>query len=431
MSAVQVFIAVSLWILMSSVVFAQAPAGLSATPEVRVLPLELNRSPDLVKKGNRIKLVLLGDGFKAEEKEKFFAAANKMYKYLFSLPSKLTGQKDPDPKINNGTTPFNYYYDFFVVVAVFTPSEESGSCMKGTDPVCPKKTAFRTFFNCMNIDRLTCLDPAGQAAAQALFAKVVPDWNIANVIINDPRYGGSGGNPSTTSLDSNAHEVVAHELIGHNFAHLGDEYDEPPYPGFPDGEEFNTSKESDPTKVKWKDIIEHSKTRQRAARALHAPVAGARYDKKKFFRPSKNCKMKELGQEFCSVCQRGIIHAIHDRINSIESFTPAVKQIKVEKDKNEAMSIQLIDPEHAYFKIKWSLVATDGTETVLDESSTRLNQQPTLEFTTAMLNTKGFRKPGKVKIKVTVSDAMPLATMPKNPVAPALEDSHEWELEMK
>lgn len=445
MSALQAFITISLCILMSSVVFGQTPPVLPEA-EMRVLPLELNRPVDFAKKKNRIKLVLLGDGFRADEKDKFFKAANDMYKYLFSLPkglvpSKSEGEEGSGAKIktDNGTTPFNYYYDFFVVVAVFTPSEESGSCMKDKDAACPKNTVFKSYFNCMGIDRLPCLDPQGHAMAQGLFAKFVPDWNISNVIINDPRYGGAGGNPSTTSLDSMANEVVAHELIGHNFAHLGDEYDEPPYPGFPAGEEFNTTKVSDPKTVKWQDMIEASEERakkrgvdvRKMKRALGAPVPGARYDKAGYFRPAKNCKMKELGQEFCPVCQRGIIHAIYERINSIESYAPLAKKVSVEKDKDVALSIQLIDPEHKFFQIKWSLIEKDGKETILNESTTASSNSPTLEFTTAMLAEKGLRNPGVVKIKVTVSDAMPLATMPGKTVAPALQKSQEWELKIK
>ena len=61
--------------------------------------------------------------------------------------------------------------------------------------------------------------------------------------MNDTEYGGAGGQYAIVSLDPNANEVIAHELMGHSFAKLGDEYTDP-YPSFPDIEEPNTEMDS-------------------------------------------------------------------------------------------------------------------------------------------------------------------------------------------
>ncbi|MBK6400031.1 MAG: hypothetical protein IPF75_17725 [Bacteroidetes bacterium] len=51
-----------------------------------------------------------------------------------------------------------------------------------------------------------------------------PQYDIINVIVNSPYYGGSGGGIAFTSMDVAAFEVFMHEF-GHSFAGLSDEYE--------------------------------------------------------------------------------------------------------------------------------------------------------------------------------------------------------------
>ncbi len=51
----------------------------------------------------------------------------------------------------------------------------------------------------------------------------MPEYNFAIVIVNDPKYGGSGGPVCASSSNEDSFEVLAHE-IGHSMAHLADEY---------------------------------------------------------------------------------------------------------------------------------------------------------------------------------------------------------------
>ena len=90
----------------------------------------------------------------------------------------------------------------------------------------------------------------GPAAYSAVMRNNAPDYDLSVIISNDPTYGGAGGIPALVSLDPDASDVVAHELFGHSFAHLGDEYADP-YPGYPNVEEPNTTTNGDPATVKW------------------------------------------------------------------------------------------------------------------------------------------------------------------------------------
>ena len=52
---------------------------------------------------------------------------------------------------------------------------------------------------------------------------------------------------------ASSREIAVHEA-GHAFSGLGDEYDSA-YPGFPDTEEPNTTRETNPASIKWRDWI--------------------------------------------------------------------------------------------------------------------------------------------------------------------------------
>jgi hypothetical protein len=86
-----------------------------------------------------------------------------------------------------------------------------------------------------------------------LLQNLMPEYDIVMMIVNDAEYGGAGGFPAITSINSSAPEIVIHEL-GHSFAGLGDEYDAP-FPGYPDVEEPNTTRETRREFIKWRPWV--------------------------------------------------------------------------------------------------------------------------------------------------------------------------------
>ena len=64
-------------------------------------------------------------------------------------------------------------------------------------------TAFSASFSCDGVSRLLCVSERAIAAA----ARDVPEYNLAVVIVNDTKYGGSGGDVPCASTNRQAAEI--------------------------------------------------------------------------------------------------------------------------------------------------------------------------------------------------------------------------------
>ena len=158
---------------------------------------------ELVKTGsdeNRIVLVIIGDGYTLEEKEKYYKDVNRMVDDLFREVT------------------FKSYLPLFNIYAVYTPSNDSGI----TDLI-EKDTAFGLYRapkgskrGIMPGDRL-----AMERALNLASSKV--DYPI--VIANDDYYGGLGGRYAITTRSLNSGSMVLRHELGHNFSNVGEEYD--------------------------------------------------------------------------------------------------------------------------------------------------------------------------------------------------------------
>ena len=158
----------------------------------------------------------------------------------------------------------------------------------------------------------------------------VPNWDAILVVVNSTEYGGSGGQVATYSLAPAALEIALHEM-GHSAFDLADEYEY--YAGCSSGEaghdqhaateptEPNVTIETDRAKIKWRHLIAAATTVPTTINAdctkcdpQANPVAvgtiglftGAHYAHCGAFRPAFDCRMRTIGQPFCSVCQERI-----------------------------------------------------------------------------------------------------------------------------
>lgn len=290
----------------------------------------------------RVDLLLLGDGYAAEEAAKFRADAEKAAGALFAVE------------------PYRSRKDDFNVRAVFSPARESGISN-------PRRAVFRdsplgVAFNTFDSDRyaLTFRDRAWRDVAAAA------PYDAVIILLNTRKYGGGGIYElyCSAAIDSaEAGYLVIHEF-GHSFAGLADEYYTSPvsYTDFtaPDVEpwEPNVTVLRDPARLKWKDLVrpgtalptpwnkDEYDTFSRAAQKRRAELLaggapeeelealyreerrgstdllkahlgvvgafeGALYEPRGFYRPAGNCTMftrDEVG--FCAVCSRAIDAAI-------------------------------------------------------------------------------------------------------------------------
>jgi hypothetical protein len=311
----------------------------AAVPERDVWPVFENGEPAV-----KVDLLILGDGYRAAEMDKYKADVERMAGHLF------------------GHEPFASRKSDFNVWAINSPAPESGISR-------PRSAMFRdsplgASYNSLDSERyvLTLDDRAWRdVAAAAPYDSVI-------ILVNSEKYGGGGiyGLYATAAVDSGfAPYLMVHEF-GHSFAGLGDEYftSDVAYEDF-QGDmtepwEPNITALNDPATLKWRDLVadttplptpwekasfeEASRKYQERRRKLRADGApetvvdelfrevqhemtarlgaekyagmvgafeGASYQAQGLYRPSADCIMftrDEVG--FCDVCGRAIERVI-------------------------------------------------------------------------------------------------------------------------
>ena len=292
----------------------------------------------------KVDLLLLGDGYTAEEQDAFIAKAHELTEALFS------------------TSPFKERKEDFNVWALAPAAAESGVSRPSTNtyrdsPLGATYDAFRSERYVLTFDN----------KAWRRVASSTP-YDFVEILTNTDTYGGGGiyGLFSTAAANSAAAEYLFVHEFGHHFAGLADEYytssvayEAPavivePY-------EPNVTALLDPENLKWKHLVgentpvptpwpkdayeEHSIATQ-ATRAqmrvdnvpeeeMNALFAytkeyseklfaaneykgsigafeGANYQAKGYYRSEQNCLMFTRTDYFCSVCSAAIEKVIDE-----------------------------------------------------------------------------------------------------------------------
>lgn len=292
----------------------------------------------------KVDLLILGDGYTADEHDKFIARARELTDILFE------------------TSPFKERKHDFNVWALAPASAESGVSRPSTNtyrdtPLGTTYDAFRSVryvltFDNKNMRRIASSTP----------------YDFIEILTNTEVYGGGGiyGLFSTAAADSEwAPYLFVHEF-GHHFAGLADEYYtsatayEPPET-IVEPYEPNVTALLDPGKLKWKQLVapatpiptpwpkaafeEHSiavqerRTEMRAAnvsedemnalfrytkqysedlfsKAEHRDAIGAfegaNYEAEGYYRSEQNCLMFTRTDYFCKVCAAAIEDVIDE-----------------------------------------------------------------------------------------------------------------------
>jgi len=258
----------------------------------------------------RYNIAVLGDGYRADDQAKLTIDARTLIRDIFEQ------------------SPYASYRGLFNIKVVQAVSVDQGA-KNGTAGGSPN-TIFDANFACEGVSRLLCVD---ERAVLAAAARDVPEFNLAIVIVNDTKYGGSGGDVPCVSTNRLAADILRHEL-GHNLADLADEY-ETPYSGYPACSRTNDCREPNVTlrntraNVKWLDWIPPATqvpTPEGAGVAGVGLFEGARYLSSGVYRPvERACKMRTIGQPFCPVCAEGLVRAFWNlpNVGLIDAATPA------------------------------------------------------------------------------------------------------------
>jgi hypothetical protein len=243
------------------------------------------------------------------------------------------------------TSPYSAYRNYFNAFLISIESIESGS----DDP---DSNIYRnTFFNSKySSGRVITLDAAGERRVDSLLQVHIPEYDIVIIIVNDTQYGGSGGSLAIASVNSNSAEIVIHEL-GHSLAKLGDEYSTS-YPGYPDTEEPNTTRDTIRTNIKWRTWILDSTPIPTLDQytSVIGLFKGAHYHTTGWYRPKYDCKMRTLGVPFCEVCSETLVKSFYTLIRPIESHSPTSSMIS---SQDSQFTIVPMRPSSNNLSIQW------------------------------------------------------------------------------
>ena len=346
----------------------------------------------------RINIVFLSEGYLQSQTNQFATNARTVLNNLLATP------------------PFNAYAGYFNAFTIFVASMETGADHPAASIF--KNTYFNSSYDSYGQARLITIPPNdrdstyanGKGKVDALVQSLMPEYDVSVLVVNDTEYGGSGGYPLIASVNASSAEVAVHEL-GHNYSALGDEYDTA-FPGYPDTETPNTTRETNRASIKWRDWILSSTPVPTPETAPYAAVVGlfegAHYYTTGWYRPKLNCKMKSLGVPFCEVCSEALVKSTYGLVRPIDSIDPPTNAI-ITLVETQAVTLMItrLQPNGSNLNAQWFTNnvampgATNGTFTI----------------------TASVLAPGTTQVRVDVTD--PTAKVRTDPNR-VLQDSRTW-----
>ena len=299
---------------------------------------------------NRLNIVFLSEGYTTNQLAQFLVAATNAANIL------VTNQ------------PFAEYRPYFNAYVIAVPSVESGSDHPNDGLF--KKTYFNSTYGYS--DYIMSIPPDdfdvnynnGQGKVDALLNTYMPSCDLAVLLVNDSRIGGpdGGGKVAIAAVSSSLGDILLHEC-GHVVANLGDEY-ATPYPGFPDTEEPNTTRETNRTAIKWNAWISTNTPLPTPPTSQYAGVVGlfegAHYHATGWYRPRLTCRMASpFTGFFCEVCSEALVLSLYRQVRPIDFFTPAGTNLFVTTTQPLNFALTVLQPAAHALSIKWLV---NGTE---------------------------------------------------------------------
>jgi len=269
---------------------------------------------------SRINLVIMGDGYRAEDQTLLRTRATAAADYFFS------------------EEPLRSYRNYFNVKLIHTISDSDGALLGDKAPT--KSTIFQSSFGADTSTERRLVVGSEAAVTDVLFQdapEFASGMDIALVLVNDTKYGGSGGRYPTVSAADAAVNIAVHE-IGHSFAGLADEYEYDSDPDlaaqfckfFPlqDWTEPNVTFYDNPSK--WDTWIDDKTLRiPMLDDHHHDGVVGMFKGGKCAFgyRPTSSCIMRSFDNPvFCPVCRQAMVLSIYHKVRT-DAFTPSQQSI--------------------------------------------------------------------------------------------------------
>lgn len=330
--------------------------------------------------GSGIHLVVLGDGYREEQQAQF-------RQHVETLVEKM--KQDPG---------MNTHFSAWNVHMVETPSVDSG--IDDNVEVDIRDTVFSTGYFCQSVRRLICGD---QSAMFGVAIDEYPNYDQILVLVNDSRFGGSGGHIAISSTESI--EIALHEM-GHSIAGLADEYVDQYIPetrisAFIEGQFPNVSTNTDSTRVPWAhwliddDVLGSAVTASTVIEPVVGIFEGAFYRDTGFFRPTQDSLMRSYDGVLGPVNSEQWALSVYSEARPILDISPVNRLVSIPA--GEAMRFW-VEPtfDSSIQSVDWAL---DG-RSIPDSGS----QTPSVSLSFP---------PGNYHLAVTVRDISGLIRQPE------------------
>jgi len=261
-------------------------ARMQAPPPAATVTTIVNNGPA----NARMDLVFVGDGYTAAEMGKWRTDAQRVIDGFLADPLFVANRASMN------------------VHRVDVASDQSGA--DEPDKGVYRDTAMDGSFYCYNIDRLLCVNST--KVYNIIGSVLAPDQrDVIVVVSNSTRYGGSGGEIATLSMNAQSVEIALHE-IGHTAFALADEYD---YGTCNQGAEPASSNVSlnGTRNVKWGRLIASTTAVPTSLgqypNGTVGTFQGAQYCNTGKYRPTENSRMRTLGYPWHAV-NEGLARAV-------------------------------------------------------------------------------------------------------------------------
>ncbi|MET9433808.1 M64 family metallopeptidase [Streptomyces sp. NPDC006551] len=375
---------------------AQGAMTTSVTEAATVVPVQTTGPAD-----KRFNLVVMGDGYTADEMSDFRADVDKHLNVLWSVE------------------PFASYRSYINVWAVEIPSPDSGvDCDPGLDAPARDTPLNMGFWGGCNPDSVQRLLTVDSRRAVAL-ADLVPGASGANrqivALANSDTYGGAGGSYATASGGNALSSLITPHEIGHSLGKLQDEYDY-----YARGVPGGTYSGPEPSSTHHTLLTEGQMRDQRAkwwrwlgekseSGGVIGRFEGGMYSTKGVWRPSAHSLMKTLGYAFDQVEREVMVQAISAKVNLVQDHTPNTAPVGADR----TVWVDTLHPVGGELDVRWRL----------DDRPLNTGNARTLDLRSLDL------APGTHTLTATVSDPTPFVRDPAVRGSAALTRTVGWRVD--
>lgn len=337
---------------------------------------------------NRIDLVILGDGYRTEDQAKLTSDANSFVQRL--------GNHEL----------YSRYLSHFNIKVIHVVSAERGADQGSYGA--ERDTALGATFWLAGIERLMGTD---SNMVMSVAASHTPEFDHLVVLVNDPKYGGSGGSYAVASTNLQSADIAIHEL-GHSLFDLGDEYPSSAAQSY----RHNISSSYFYAELKWADWVTYGTPLPTPSGNNFSDFVGAfefsaspgRY------RPvDTHCMMNNYNYDFCPVCTEASVLGIYEHVSLIEATSPASSiTLSASSNTEPTFTVQSPIPVPNTLSYTWYY---DGF--VIGTTNVGSATLPSF-----------FLSPGAHWLGVIVSDTTELV---RNDEAGLLNEAHVWNLNVE